>query len=77
MNYPDFDVTFEYQDYTIGGKMVTGNAVIPDAYMVQAKTDDEFREHVRKTLVSKLVEAMLEKKDGSEQSNEGSTHGRY
>lgn len=61
MSFPDFDVTFEYQDYAIGGKMVTGTAVIPDTYLVQAKTDAEFRAHVRKTLVSKLADSIMEK----------------
>ena len=60
MSFPDFDISFEQKDYAIGGKMVTGTAVLPDAYVVQAKNDHEFREHVRKTLVSKLAEAILE-----------------
>lgn len=53
---PDFNT----YDYTIGGKMVVGRAVIAQSYQELMLTDQESRQKVKEKLVSDMAQYMLE-----------------
>jgi hypothetical protein len=51
---------FKTYDYTIGGKMVVGRAVIDDSYMHLMNGDVEARQRVKEKLVTDMAQYMLE-----------------
>ena len=58
----DFDVSFEYEDHAIQGKMVIGRAVLPEEYHLKALSDAAFKQNVREILIQKLAEALYKEK---------------
>lgn len=58
----DFDVTFEYEDHAIQGKMVIGRAILPEEYHLKALSDAAFKQNVREILIQKLAEALYAEK---------------
>lgn len=58
----DFDVSFEYEDHIVQGKMVIGRAILPEEYQLKALSDAAFKQHVREILIQKLAEALYKEK---------------
>ncbi len=51
---------FQTYDYTIGGKLVVGRAVIDDSYWSLMNSDVEARQKVKEKLISDMAQYMLE-----------------
>jgi hypothetical protein len=51
---------FKTYDYTIGGKLVVGRAVIDETYQQLMVSDQEARQRVKERLVSDMAQHMLE-----------------
>jgi hypothetical protein len=51
---------FKTYDYTIGGKLVVGRAVIDETYQQLMMSDQEARQRVKERLVSDMAQHMLE-----------------
>lgn len=51
---------FKTYDYTIGGKLVVGRAVIDETYQHLMLSDQEARQRVKERLVSDMAQHMLE-----------------
>jgi hypothetical protein len=51
---------FKSYDYTIGGKLVVGRAVIDDSYWALMNSDAEARKEVKSKLIHQMAEYMLE-----------------
>ena len=51
---------FKTYDYTIGGKLVVGRAVIDETYEQLMMSDQEARQRVKERLVSDMAQHMLE-----------------
>jgi hypothetical protein len=56
------DFKFEFEDYAIGGKMITGTFTVNAEMMVQIKSDAEFAEYVKMQMANLLAKAMVENK---------------
>ena len=56
------DFKFEFEDYAIGGKMITGTFTVTAEMMVQIKSDAEFAEYVKMQMANLLAKAMVENK---------------
>ena len=54
------DFEFEFQDYAIGGKMITGTFTVTAEMMVQIRSDAEFSEYVKMQMANCLAKAMIE-----------------
>lgn len=51
---------FQTYDYTIGGKLVVGRAVIDESYQQLMMSDFEARQRVKERLVADMAQHMLE-----------------
>jgi uncharacterized membrane protein YhfC len=51
---------FQTYDYTIGGKMVVGRAVLAESYQNLMMSDQEARQQVKEKLISDMAQYMLE-----------------
>ncbi len=51
---------FQTYDYTIGGKMVVGRAVLAESYQDLMMSDKEARQQVKEKLISDMAQYMLE-----------------
>jgi hypothetical protein len=51
---------FKTYDYTIGGKLVVGRAVIDESYQHLMLSDAESRQRVKEKLISDMAQYMLE-----------------
>ena len=51
---------FQTYDYTIGGKLVVGRAVIDESYQHLMLSDAESRQRVKEKLISDMAQYMLE-----------------
>jgi hypothetical protein len=58
--YDDFE--FNVQEFAIGGKLVSISKYIAYDRYIEFRTDTEWRNHVRKELLSELVEKIIENK---------------
>jgi hypothetical protein len=56
------DFKFEFEDYAIGGKMITGTFTVTAEMMVQIRSDAEFAEYVKMQMANRLAEAMVDNK---------------
>ena len=54
------DFKFEFEDYAIGGKMITGTFTVTAEMMVQIRSDAEFSEYVKMQMANRLAKAMIE-----------------
>jgi hypothetical protein len=57
-------MTFEFEDYPIGGTLVTGTLVVPemeDLHMIQNPTFDH-KQAIKKQLLSMLIDEILKQK---------------
>lgn len=51
---------FQTYDYTIGGKLVVGRAVLAESYQDLMMSDQEARKQVKEKLISDMAQYMLE-----------------
>jgi uncharacterized membrane protein YhfC len=51
---------FQTYDYTIGGKLVVGRAVLAESYQDLMMSDKEARQQVKEKLISDMAQYMLE-----------------
>jgi hypothetical protein len=61
-NAPLDSVTFDVQDYAIGGKMVRVSASMSDDFSHMLMTDQQAREKVKEDLAMQMAKIMLENK---------------
>jgi hypothetical protein len=51
---------FKSYDYLIGGKLVVGRASMDESYAARMNTDFDFRDHVKRKLISDMAQYILE-----------------
>lgn len=56
------EVSFDYEDYAIGGKMITVKVSVPDETFTNAMRDDQTRQEVRRMLVEQIASVILDRK---------------
>ena len=56
------EVSFDYEDYAIGGKMITVKVTVPDETFTNAMRDDQTRQEVRRMLVEQIASVILDRK---------------
>ena len=56
------DIDVEYKDYAIGGKMLTAKVTVSQDVMVAKFSDEQARLAMRRSLVERLVDGILENK---------------
>lgn len=55
-------VSYDYEEYTIGGKMITVRVAIPDETFTSALNNDKARAEVRQMLVEQIASVILDRK---------------
>lgn len=56
------EVSFDYEEYAIGGKMITVKVSVPDETFTRAMSNDTAREEVRQMLVEQIASIILDRK---------------